>query len=177
MEQNNTRLPAEVVKNINDAACKSASIQEFHYPADVWSTTEVAEREHIAGYELGATRWAHWKVKYDELKREVIKQNESMFNLLETNGRIKSEHQQLKDRCEKMEAALEWIKTYGPDQSKLGQAFIDKALAGGLPAITPILNDDDVRAWKDGKGKEIECPKCNRMVKDGWACQECSAKV
>lgn len=33
------------------------------------------------------------------------------------------------------------------------------------------------RLTKDGKGKEVECPKCKRMVKEGWACQECSTKV
>lgn len=36
---------------------------------------------------------------------------------------------QLNNRLTNMETALEWIKTYGPDQSKEGQAFIDKALA------------------------------------------------
>lgn len=49
----------------------------------------------------------------------------------ELNNRFKqkmAEYEQLKECYDKMEAALEWIKTYGPDRSEIGRAFIDKAL-------------------------------------------------
>jgi hypothetical protein len=51
-------LPQETQTKISTDAQASANIQDFNYPADVWNNTEVAEREHIAGYELGATEWA-----------------------------------------------------------------------------------------------------------------------
>lgn len=112
-------------------------------------------------------------------------------NALELKQHI--EIMQLRDQAQRMADTLEWIKTYGPCDD-LTVKFIDKALQQFKDGKGIIKNEvctcDNIqlaahgecwacpgRLTKDGKGKEVECPKCKRMVKEGWACQECSTKV
>ena len=155
-----SKLPKEIKAQIESEAKKAAIIVIYNeYDAGPVSSARTALGSRIDPiqkefYIKGATAWAPWfvkhnaieselvgvraenerlkgwKVKYDELQAEFIdlgrRYNTAQATLLEQA----KEHQRLKERADKMEAALEWIKTYGPDQSKEGQAFIDKALKG-----------------------------------------------
>ena len=124
-----SKLPKEIKSQIESEAKKVAIIVIYNeYDAGPVSSARTVMGSRIDPiqkefYIKGATEWAQWKVAYDDLRvcynaaNKVIDQHEK-------------ENQQLKERCDKMEAALEWIKTYGPDQSIEGQAFIDKALKG-----------------------------------------------
>lgn len=74
-------LPQEIKDKVSADAQASANIQYFNYPADVWSNTEVAEREHIAGYELGATEWAgKAQVLVDALEAFILWQGPTLKN-------------------------------------------------------------------------------------------------
>lgn len=64
------------------------------------------------------------------------------------------------DKAQVLVDALESLKSLGW-QNWQAQDIAEKAL----------------HQFKDGKGKEAECPKCNKIVKEGWACEECSTKV
>jgi hypothetical protein len=168
MEQNNnTQLPKEVVEQIKKQAKSSAANFNYYPESDEFD-------DLTSAYITGATEWAQWKVKYDELLASVdekidkalhAERNKMQAKITASEVAWAKECQELKERAERMETALEWIKTYGPDQSKLGQAFIDKAL----------------------KGKEVEKPKptisnCGMCNKEGinqylgnkfYLCDEC----
>ena len=95
-------MPEEIAKKIKDDSIKM-------FPFVGMARTTYERKAYVAG----ATEWAELNIAWSKKSQALEK-----------------EHQQLKERCDKMEAALEWIKTYGPDQSIEGQAFIDKALKG-----------------------------------------------
>ncbi len=156
-----SKLPEIITKQIDSEAKKAATIAEWgEYDSGPASSARMAQTSRIDPiqkefYIKGATEWAQWKVKYDELKKEADQLRRWKMKAVELLTKINSyahkhleiklgqcavdlvismakERDELKERCEKMEAALEWIKTYGPDQSAIGQAFIAKALAYGI---------------------------------------------
>jgi len=66
----NNQLPTHVQQLINKDAIISATSIVSEYEVGDLSTTEIALREHQLGYIAGATAWAMWKQKYDELNAQ-----------------------------------------------------------------------------------------------------------
>lgn len=97
---NNAQLPVEVMKQINDEADKYG----FVVPYD--GSNKFYDDGRVNGYIAGATEWAQWKVKYDELKTQFDNLQTVYADLFNTAQNSANKHQQLKERCEKMEAAL-----------------------------------------------------------------------
>lgn len=126
MEQNNNTLPEEVLAQIE----KEAEVYSEKKMDHLYNIIEYNTFGDLnSGYIAGATEYAPWKVKYDELKASYDKLKGEIIQVEKANSGLLFECQELKDRSEKMEHALEFIKAYGPDQSAIGRAFIDKALA------------------------------------------------
>ncbi len=134
MEQNNnTQLPAEVKQVIiDDSLTYLASLYTEGYVNERYQDGTLSiphEWKTIRkAHQAGATEWAQWKVKYDEqagqkLATEVVL-NERVANLV----KLQVEFRELKERSDKMEAALEFIKRYGPTDA-LTIKHIDKVLS------------------------------------------------
>src|SRR5687767_9748964 len=122
-QNNNTQLPKEVVEQIEKDA------DEY---ARTYSGTKLIKRPYTAG----ATAYAQWKVRFDEQAEQL---RQAQLSVKSLRYSLDQRDQQLKERAERMQTALEWIKTYGPDQSALGQAFIDKALKGKEVELTCMV--------------------------------------
>ena len=84
MTNNNTQLPVEVLKKIDSDANDYLGLKEV----------EFSQRSFNA-YAAGATEWAIWKAKHDDLQKQLQAQDANVEILLD---RIR----QLKDKAEKM---------------------------------------------------------------------------
>jgi hypothetical protein len=160
-EEKSTQLPADVVEQINLSAKAFAVGMYPNFP------TAKDRAEKI--FEAGATEWAQWKVKHDELKilfdhciEDLQKAKRVTQSVLKSRSSLFKQHQQLKERAERMETALKQFISYHETGLLPCRFTYEKgveALKGsGLPAIEPILNDVDLKAWKDGKEVGDENP-------------------
>ena len=148
-------LPKEISESISKDAEASANRQDFHYPCDNWSITEVAERQHIAGYELGATEWAlmaneaqreneqlkSWKAQATELLNPILDYADNNLNV--PLGKSKTEA--LINFIEGMVKALEEIQWLCPDDTIKGT--LDRMLKARKTAANALA---DYRGKKEG---------------------------
>jgi len=147
---NNTQLPAEVV-------------DEIKQKAEDYANRHINGRMFRESWEMlfnanqaGATEWAQ---KWWEL-RDQTKQ------LMATYASVHGEHQQLKDRCDKMEAALNEIRPYLNAAGINGNHWI------------PII--DEALAWKEKEAVVTKCEDCGRMFPSGdgtGKCKKCKEKI
>jgi chromosome segregation ATPase len=104
----NKELPEEIKEQIENGA---KSYAEIKYE-ETWHKKGLHRKTLLMyAHEDGATEWAQWKVRYDELAREnsILKQHDIQLRLRlsvceKEVEDYKTEHQQLKERCDKMEA-------------------------------------------------------------------------
>jgi uncharacterized coiled-coil DUF342 family protein len=71
------------------------------FPRNVFSNGQRIDVEKFL-----ATEWAQWKVAYDDAQAEMHETKQQADNLRIAYDELGRKHQQLKERCEKMEAAL-----------------------------------------------------------------------
>lgn len=140
------------------------------------------------GYEQGATAWAPWKVRFDELNIENEKLNESCNKLFKQNCLfnneivdLKNERQQLMEQAQCMADALEEMAESNCDYESTNYA---KALHS--PECRACKAKELLQQFKDG-GKEVgkkepTISKCGMCHKDGvnqylgnqfYLCDEC----
>lgn len=138
----NDKLPKEMQEQI------SAEAQE--YSAQINNSmlfrgiTEPDIKKFAAiDHAAGATAWAQWKVKHDELfaktNLSLAIQRQCTTTAQEGHERMIKERNEYQAQAQRMADALEWIRVYG-NVGALTIKFIDKALG----------------QFKDGKGKEAE---------------------
>lgn len=110
MKDKAIQVPDEVTDNIK----KEASFFSGHNP-DEDSTP--FRNGYYSGYISGATEYAPWKVQYDELKAQtdlsLAIQRQCTTAAEDTTERMIKERNELKERAEKMEAALMSLKKSG----------------------------------------------------------------
>jgi DNA repair exonuclease SbcCD ATPase subunit len=119
-----SKLPKDIQDKINAGAYAHAANM---YP-NFQKEREKAEKQFISG----AAAWAIWKVKYDELESANL--NLQMEHML-----LKQQHQQLKERCDKMEAALKQIEQMSDPGDYWTAVCRMKSIAS------------DALSWKEGK--------------------------
>lgn len=81
------QLSAEWKQMIANEAIGSSNLQDFNYPADNWSTTEVAVREHIAGFENGAEMYA---TKLVEAQEKIKNLEDKLYYIRESYSDLQS---------------------------------------------------------------------------------------
>lgn len=69
------------------------------------------------------------------------------------------------DRAQVLVDALEGLLQWHAQPNNLPAEGLDRRLEAARNALAK---------WD---GKEVECPKCKRAVKEGWACNECSTQI
>ena len=154
-----SKLPDEVQDQINQEAFnKSLILKNERRGASFCLGYE-------AGYVEGATEWAIWKVKHDQLKEELRQSQLSVTSLRYSLDQRDRQLFELKDKAEKMEAALrEIIKDIG-------------SLADG--DIFEIASKA-IQQWNDGKKEATDpCPNCGKeLSRDrNLCCRECGKEV
>ena len=181
----NNTLPAEVQEQIEQEA-KDFKKKPHYKNGDPLSCSPQIYLER--GYIAGATEWAVWKVKYDELKGEVDdlkrwKREACMVidPIIEYGQGHKDaklgrsitefvierckEYDRIKDKADKMEAALrEIIKDIG-------------SLADG--DIFEIASKA-LQQWNDEKKEATDpCPSCGKYLSRdrNLCCRECGKEV
>lgn len=90
------------------------------FPPDRYSNGQRIDIEKFL-----TTEWAQWKFKYDELKE---KGKSFSHALMDQNDTLIHENQQLKERCEKMEAALKelcYLKILKEEEGRTNE-YVDK---------------------------------------------------
>lgn len=123
------KLPEEVQKNIEAKALsyleslydKGYVVERLKDPGNAPNDWFRILSAHKNGQREYAEKW--WEVSKENKKLKEIYASD-----LENTRRLLVQNQSLQQENEKLKAALEWIKTYGP-VDKLTVQFIDKALA------------------------------------------------
>jgi hypothetical protein len=120
MESNNPQLPAEIVNQIEYDAKKAATVVIWNdYDSGCASSARTAMGSRVDPiqkefYIKGATEWAQWKVKHNQLEQKIDKilhdeRNAMQLKLSEQCAYFQKEHQQLKERTERYENTLKSI--------------------------------------------------------------------
>lgn len=106
----------------------------------------------VTDYIAGATAWAPWKVKYNELHSELHETKKQADNL-------RNAYDELGRKAQRMADALEGIKTYGPIDEQTVK-FIDKALSGfkdGGKEVEPVKEIEYMPIHPDD-ARKFDCP-------------------
>lgn len=145
-----SKLPEDIIHQIDKEAEAYAEKENSCYTND------------LHGYFEGATEWAQWKVKFDELKTQFDNLQTVYTDLFNTAQNSANKHQQLKERCEKMEAALlsaQRLKTLWAFSEPVSPEHLNKAVA-----LEYMANKiDEALAFKHEGINEKEgegCPYC-----------------
>lgn len=136
----NDKLPDETLKQI-----KSNAALVSGYKKDEDSTPQ--RSGYYFGYIAGATAWAPWKVKYDELKERG--KNYS-HDLIDRNDLLAHECQQLKEQAQRMADALEELISlkYLKEEEGKTNDYLQRQPGAWTKAIVSL------QQFKDG-GKEV----------------------
>lgn len=129
------KLPEEITNQINS----EADLYGFVIPYDGSNTFYIEDK--VKGYQAGATAWAGWKVKHDELQATIDDKIDKVLHAERNKmqAKITGIDMDWINRAQGLVDALEWIKTYGPADD-ITVKFVNKAL----------------REFKDGKEVEPE---------------------
>ena len=172
-----SKLPDEVQDQINQEAFnKSLILKNERRGASFCLGYE-------AGYVEGATEWAIWKVKHDQLKEELRQSQLSVTSLRYSLDQRDRQLFELKDKADKMEAALESIKhkekASGREGCTWGDTEFDSlsATAGYNEAVQQCSDTaSKALAWKEWEKEEK--PEHNVSIGDHITyCHECGFPV
>ena len=156
MSNNNTHLPVEVQAQIEKQAKDYAQEK-----CDDLADKKGLHRKTLLmyAYKTGATEWAIWKAKYDELKQENSELKNELTaeairqeydNTKSNYDALQKQYQQLKDKADKMEAALRRIALTIHTHPDYGRnkniEFFDRVQEA----------HEAISAWKEGKEVEGE---------------------
>lgn len=128
----NDKLPKEITEQINN----EAEIYANKYLNGKVNTHEFSLIED--GYNAGATEWAPWKVKYNELHSELHETKQQADNL-------RIAYDELGRKAQRIADALEFVK------------------ANGLCSETTEMINSALQQFKDG-GKEVARPERNVSI-------------
>lgn len=150
----NDKLPKEIHTHIvTDAANE--------YPLTDGNDMETGKR---IGYIAGATAWAEWKVKYDELL-------ESFTKLFKSNSELTSEYERLHKQAQRM----------ADDVSRVRDIIkgLTAAETHRFPTLQYLDNELEktLQQFKDG-GKEVARPERNVSIGEHITyCHDCGFPV
>lgn len=128
-----------------------------------------------------------WKVKYDELQAEYINLGKRFNTAQATIADQAQQHQQLKERCDKMEKDITHFMDVFKMITKMPVPATEneymswfvyvKNMAGGV--ISEREAEKEVQQWKDGKEVARPCPHCGKeLSRDrNLCCRECGKEV
>lgn len=159
----NDKLPEEIVKQINSEAKKAATVigwGEYDAgPASSARMTQVSRIDPIQKefYIKGATEWAPWKVKHDELKERCDK--------------MEAEHADLNLALAAMLNGYQNLSQYQKDWFTVPKDLINY--------YTRMVLEYDTQGKEGEKEPTDPCPHCGKeLSRDrNLCCRECGKEV